>query len=436
MSTGFKERGQAESISAQSKPFYGATLGDMCATLGDRSSMSTKENPHIIYVITKLELGGAQKVCLTLLNNSACPTSLISGTEGVLVPEANKHNTTYLIKYLKREVGVKSIFLEIAAFFSMIARMRKIKKAQPSSKEHKRIIVHTHSTKAGLMGRWAAFFAGIKKRVHTVHGFGFHEHQSKLTWTVHVALEYITSLITTHYVCVSNADKKIGTRLFPRFAKKSSIIRASIETNKFGTNKFGTKKFGTARQTSCKLKNHFIFGTVSCLKPQKNILDLLQAFEHMYHQLPKHLQELVHLQIIGDGEQRNLIEEWLSISNMAHKVDLCGWQADVASWMQTWDTFVMSSLWEGLPCAVIEARYSKLPVISYKIAGIPEVIKNKKNGFLVKPGDWRTLGKRMLEVFLNRTLHQQLATHQENLNDFTNEAMIAKHIKLYKKLSS
>ena len=120
-----------------------------------------KKQVHVVYVLTKLELGGAQKICLSLLNgvqNKHVTSSLISGTEGVLVPEAQKHSSVHLIKSLRREVGIKTLFFEFFEFFKMISVMRSIKK------KHKNIIVHTHSTKAGLIGRWAAFFARIKKR--------------------------------------------------------------------------------------------------------------------------------------------------------------------------------------------------------------------------------------------------------------------------------
>ncbi|MCK4517885.1 glycosyltransferase, partial [Candidatus Babeliales bacterium] len=332
-------------------------------------------NPHVLYVLTKLELGGAQKICLTLLENlpeNNFGTSLMSGSDGVLAEQAKKHSSTFLLKSFRREISFLGVFSEIKTFFAMISRMRKLKKQHPN------LIVHTHSTKAGILGRWAAYFAGVKKRVHTVHGFGFHEYQSKPTWYLHATLEYLTNKITTHYVCVSRADQKIGIRYLPGFEKKSSIIRAAVAPGFFPAKKSDLPGVASKAKTGA-----WTFGTVSCLKPQKNIIDLLQAFKLMHDQLPQVDQDKVILQIIGDGEQREKIEAWLAASNIFFKVDLLGWQGNIATWMRSWDGFVMSSLWEGLPCAVIEARLSRLPVVSYKIAGIPEVIEDGKNGFLV-----------------------------------------------------
>lgn len=135
-----------------------------------------KKEIHVLYIITKLELGGAQKVCLSLFNELQKDHNvwLLSGSEGTLVNQTKTHEQVILLDALKREVGLS----EITAFMQMIQAIKKIKNKYPN------LIVHTHSTKAGYLGRWAAWFAGVKQRVHTVHGFGFHEHQSLLGYTV------------------------------------------------------------------------------------------------------------------------------------------------------------------------------------------------------------------------------------------------------------
>src|SRR3990167_7542360 len=133
-------------------------------------------NKPILYIITKLELGGAQKVCLALFKglHEANKTYLISGTEGPLVEDIKDHPHVFLLKSLKRELGILGIYHEFRTLFSMVKIIRTVKKQHPT------LVVHTHSSKAGIVGRWAAFFAGVKKRLHTVHNFAFHTHQKKL----------------------------------------------------------------------------------------------------------------------------------------------------------------------------------------------------------------------------------------------------------------
>jgi len=381
--------------------------------------MRNKKEIQVLYIITKLELGGAQKVCLSLLEGiqkSGHHSFLISGKEGPLVKDVISSETVYLLKNFKHEVSVKRIFLEIKNLFDVIRHIRKLKKDNPH------LIIHTHSTKAGLVGRWAAFFAGIKKRVHTVHGYGFHAHQNKIAWVITYFLELVTSFITTHYVCVSSEDVKTGIKLFPRFSKKHTIIRAAVDWNQF---------YIPARQAAPfpEHKKPFVFGTISCFKKQKNLFDLFKAFALAYGKNPQ-----MRLEIIGDGQLRPELEAWIKIRGLENKIILHGWQEKVSLCMLNWNAYVMSSLWEGLPCAIVEARLLKLPVLCYKTGGIHDVIIHGENGFLYKQGNWSELAHGMLAVSENKYLYSKLQNYKEDFSDFNNNNMVQQHLELYKEL--
>ena len=222
---------------------------------------------------------------------------------------------------------------------------------------------------------------------------------------------------------------KVGARLLPRFKNKSSIIRAAVEWNRF---------FIPAKKTSdvvaFKDKKSFIFGTASCLKPQKNIFDLLKAFKLMSQRLALKKQERKPvLHIVGDGVLRDSIEKWIS-DNELEGVKLLGWQRDVASLMRSWDVFVLSSLWEGLPCAVIEARLCGLPVVAYDVGGIADIIHNDCNGFLIKPGDVKDFECKMEMLVSDFTLYHRLSAYKDDLYDFKDQFMVHSHLELYKKL--
>ncbi len=382
--------------------------------------MKHKKDVQVLYVITKLELGGAQKVCLALKNGlekNGCTSHLISGSEGKLVGEVSKSSHVYLLDSFKREVSFLAPWQELKNFFALFKQIKKLKKQYPN------LIVHTHSTKAGILGRWAAFFARVKKRVHTVHGYAFHNHQNKIVWFGIYLLELMTSLITTHFVCVSSEDVKTGIRFFPRFAKKHSIIRAAVDWKQF---------WQPARiATPFPQKNApFIFGTVACFKEQKNLFDLLKAFENIHEKNPH-----ARLEIIGDGILRPKIEAWITEKKLQEKITLHGWQNKVAPLMAKWHAFVLSSLWEGLPCAVIEARLLKLPVLSYNTGGIHDVILHGENGFLYQQGNIRALTAGMLSIMHDKQLFCKLQNFQENLNDFNDQEMVQQHVDLYQKLN-
>lgn len=369
----------------------------------------------IVYIITKLELGGAQKVCLELLRGCGQEhsTMLISGNEGVLVDTVSKEKNITLLAGMKREVSFKAILGEVKNFLNLILLLRSIKK------EHPHALVHTHSTKAGIIGRWAAFFAGIKKRVHTVHGFGFHRGQKKITWSILYLLELITSFITTHYIFVSHKDLELSNQLLIGAARKKTVIHAAVDDTQFYP---ATKTINDA----------FVIGSVSCFKPQKNLLDLLKAF----HTAKKNTPVSLRLEIIGDGVMREAIESFIKDHNLKNDVVLWGWQTDVGAFMRNWNAFVLTSLWEGLPCAIIEARLCKLPVIANNVGGIEEVIKNGENGFLTEAGNWQETATKIITLAESASIQQKMASWHDDLSDFKNKTMVKKHLSLYNSLLS
>ncbi len=374
-----------------------------------------KKKIHIVYIITKLQLGGAQKVCLSLFHglkkkDTEMSTTLITGSKGILVKTIKNSSDVILLDSIIREVSFGQIYKEIKSFFQLRKQLKQLKQKYPH------LIVHTHSTKAGIIGRWAAWAARIPIRVHTVHGYGFHSHQPKYQWFAVYSLELITSFITTHFVCVSSEDVKIGIKLFPFFTKKHSIIRAAVEWNQFHIPQIKINK------------SPFIFGTVACFKPQKNIFDLLKAFEQQYQTKPN-----TQLELIGDGLLRPHIEQWIQEHHLAQKIVLHGWQHNVASIMKKWNAFVLTSLWEGLPCAIVEARLLRLPIVCYDTGGISDIIDHNENGLLYAPGNWQGVAQGMKKV-QERKLYNKFQLHQENLLDFKQENMIKQHKTLYMEL--
>jgi glycosyltransferase involved in cell wall biosynthesis len=374
-----------------------------------------KKEVQVLYIITKLELGGAQKVCLSLFNGArekGCKSFLIAGAGGILNDAVAHKEDVILLNSLKRELSLRAIFSEIKSFIELISHIRKFKKLYPD------LIVHTHSSKAGIVGRWAAFFAGISTRVHTIHGFAFHDYQSWPLWFAIFLIEWLTNLITSHYICVSSYDARKAVHLFPRFAKKHSIIRAAVDQEPF---------FRAAKKTNFYQDNQFIFGTVSCFKKQKNLFDMLQAFGHAYKK-----NKQIRLEIIGDGMLRSAIQDWVAHHQLNDVIKLHGWQEYVAPIMATWNVFLLSSLWEGLPCAVVEARLLNLPVLSYDTGGIHDVIFNGENGILYKPKAWRELADGMLKMSTDQTLYKKLSHYKDDLSSFSQNVMINQHVQLYR----
>ena len=131
---------------------------------------------------------------------------------------------------------------------------------------------------------------------------------------------------------------------------------------------------------------------------------------------------------------RKDLEEKIQEYRLQNVITLHGWQNDVAKFMNSWNSFVLSSLWEGLPCAIIEARLLKIPVLSYNTGGISDVIINGKNGYLYPQKNWALLTEGMLQISNNPDLYKQLKDFDDNLIDFNYSKMVLDHINLYKSL--
>ena len=128
---------------------------------------------------------------------------------------------------------------------------------------------------------------------------------------------------------------------------------------------------------------------------------------------------------------RSDIEQWIAQHQLEHAIILHGWQPNIVPIAQHWHALVMTSLWEGLPCTIVEARLLKLPVISYKTGAIPEVIAHGVNGLLYEQKDWPGIADGMIKLIEQENFYRQLRYHTDNLETFKNQNMVEKHVDLY-----
>ncbi len=298
---------------------------------------------------------------------------LISSTNGKLVDQTKHLKNVYLLESMVWEVKPQNIFLEIKNFIAVFKIMRELKS------KHELLIVHTHTIKAGTIGRWAAFLAGIKIKIHTIHGFSFNLYQNKLIWLFFYLIELFNSMITTKFICVSSQDFQAGCEIFPNFKNKTQIIRAAtIYPSYPNLNSSNLKSINNSQIT---------IGTIACFKTGKNLFELLKAFK-----FAKKINPNLKLEIIGDGPLRLDLHNYLLANKLNPYIKLLGWQLDPIKYAKNWDLFVFSSLWEGLPCVIIELCDLKIPIISYNTGGICDLIPTSQ---LIMPGKWQDLALKM-----------------------------------------
>jgi glycosyltransferase involved in cell wall biosynthesis len=337
----------------------------------------------VVHIITKLELGGAQQNTLFTiahLNRERFRPYLITNNEGILVSEAMalKGVKTFLIPELIREINP---CMDIRALLKIRGILKAIKKNDSA------MIVHTHSSKAGILGRWGARLAGADVIVHTIHGFGFHDHQPSPIRTFIILLEKLTAMSTDKFIAVSRANIQKGVEkgIFP--VQKAILIRSGIELEDFTGVKVnkGDKKKELGVEPTLPLVT-----MIGCLKPQKAPLDYVEGAYLV-------LQEKdAHFILVGDGILRETVEQRMGELGLENRFKLLGWRRDIPEILAATDIFVLTSLWEGLPRVLPQAMIMGIPIVATGVDGTPEAVTDGLNGFLVDPHDVRGMAEKIV----------------------------------------
>ena len=375
--------------------------------------MANKVN--LLQIITKLELGGAQLSTLDLikgLDSDIYNTYLISGTEGILVEDALAipKLKVCLIPYLRRQIN---IFLDIRALLSIYSFI----------KSNKIDIVHTHSSKAGILGRCAAKLAGAKLIVHTVHGWGFHNYQNSLRRIFYIILERIVANFTDRIIAVTEYDIAKGLQNRIGNKDKYRLIRYGIRKDKFNTGSNGSFRAKLGLD-----KDDFLVGMVACFKQQKSPQDFILAAKNVAELVPR-----AKFIMVGDGDLKGRASELIKQLSLEDKFLLLGWQRDIPQIMPCLDILVLTSLWEGLPIVFLEAMACAKPIVAHDISGNREIVKDDINGFLVKPKDHWALADRIIRLYKDRGLLRQMGIKGRAVLDdnFDFEHMLALTSEIY-----
>ena len=372
----------------------------------------------VCHIITKLELGGAQKNTLYTLSNldkEKFEVFLISGEGGILDDEARKENyKKYFIKCLVREVSPLNDLISLINIFLIL-------------KKEKPLIIHTHSSKAGIIGRVAGFFSGVKVIIHTYHGFGFNEHQPYLLKKFYILLEKIVSFITDHFIFVSYNNLETAKRYKIIRKNNYSIIRSGIKLGEFLT----YKDYSFIEKYGFKKDGNLIIATVANLKPQKNPDDFIKVAETVLKDVDNVL-----FFYCGGGEKLDYYKELIIKKGLEKKVIFTGWVYDVKEVYRSTDIFILTSLWEGLPRSIIEAIKSGCVVISYKTDGVTEVIRNGVNGFIVEQKDFYKMSEMILRLVKEKEFFDKIKENvvETELSKFDIDFMVKQQEKLYERL--
>lgn len=335
----------------------------------------TEEKIRVMRIFSRLNIGGPSihVVLLTAgLDRERFETTLVIGCagerEGSFFDLAESKNVTpVVIRTLGRAIR------PLRDLRSFLALCRLMMRERPH-------VVHTHTAKAGGLGRLAAFATGVPVVVHTFHGSVFLGYFGTLGSSIYTTVERCLARLTDAIVGISPAvvDELASHHLRPRHGMRT--IPLGLELDGFVNGRCARP--GTLRKRLGLDENVKLIGAVGRLAPVKDIPTLLEAVRQV---------DDVHLVLVGDGPERSRLETVRAELALTERVHFTGFLANLDTVYPDLDCAVNSSKNEGTPVALIEAMAAAVPVVATAVGGTPDLLRDGELGSLVPAGDANAL---------------------------------------------
>lgn len=358
-----------------------------------------KPKLKICHVITRMIVGGAQENTLLTIKGHLqsghqveLATGPSPGREGKLLE--NTGMPDFPIVEFPDMVRELSPLHDLKAFFAL----------KKYFKAGKFDVVHTHSSKAGILGRLAARAAGVPVVVHTVHGQAFHPYQSKWKNRLYIALERFAAKYCDKIYAVAQAmiDQCVAAKVAP--ADKYMVVYSGMDTTAFAN----AAREAELRQKLGIPENAKTIVTVARLFHQKGYEFVIPAAEKVLSVDPD-----VHFLFVGDGPMYDELQGYLKSKNIDRNFHFAGLvpPAEVCRYLAQSDLLWHLSLHEGLPRAVVQALASGIPAIGFALDGTPEVIINGETGFTTGAEDIDAVTNYTLELFKDDEMRRTMGAN-------------------------
>jgi glycosyltransferase involved in cell wall biosynthesis len=348
----------------------------------------SEEPIRVLRVIARLNMGGPALHVAYLsagLARRGYETTLVAGSlargEGSMA-------------YVAEELGVEVVRLdalsrEIAPIrdaLSILRLARLIREQRPR-------ILHTHTAKAGTVGRLAALLAGDARPevvVHTFHGHVLRGYFGPVKSTAFRLLERLLARVTTRLIAVSPQVRDDLVALGVASAEKFSVVRLGIELDE----RLDTAVPGADARARLGIRpERFVVGWVGRMTGVKRTDDVLEALRLLRE---RGIDAV--LLMVGDGPDRHHVEERASELGIVRHCLFLGYQEDVSGWYRAFDAMILPSANEGTPVVVIEALAAGCPGVATSVGGVPDVVREGIDGFLVPPRDTEALAERLARL--------------------------------------
>src|SRR3989338_1067214 len=331
----------------------------------------------ILYFITKSNWGGAQRHVFDLavaMKEIGHDVAVALGGDGTLRLKLEAAGIyTHAITTLRRDISTGKDINSLKEIISIIRHRR------PD-------ILHVHSPKAAGLGSVAGRLLRVKSIIQTVHGWPFNEDRPIHQRLTIVFFSWLTMLFSHPPILLS--EREYGQALnFPWVKEKLKLIPLGIKTPTF-LSVDGAKQ-SIAKHIAMNIpyfNKKIIIGTIVELHPNKGLSYLINAFSLVVMEYPQ-----ATLIIIGGGQDQATMHMLIKEKKLEQSVFLAGYMDQAAEFLKAFTIFVLPSLKEGLPYAILEAGSASLPVVATTVGGIPEIIEDMKSGLLVQSKNIREL---------------------------------------------
>lgn len=343
------------------------------------------EKIRVLRLIARLNVGGPaiHTILLTRLLaperfDSTLVTGQIAPTEGDMSYLAQEQGVEpVLIPELGREIHWKK---DPVAFWKIFRVMRKLRPA----------IVHTHTAKAGMLGRLAAKLAGVPIIVHTFHGHVFHSYFSRPKTQAFVRIERVLARMSDAIITLSPRQREEILGYGIGRPEKVQAIGLGLPLDPFVT---CASLRGQLRQELGVSEQTPLIGIVARLVPVKGHSYFLDAAKYVLETYPD-----ARFLLIGDGELRAELEQYARDADIEKHVRFLGFRRDLPEIYAGLDVVLLSSLNEGLPVTLIEALAAATPVVAAQVGGVGDLVDHQKTGILVPPQDSRALANGVCQM--------------------------------------
>jgi len=364
----------------------------------------------ILRIIARLNIGGPARNAV-LLSEGFHDTVLVCGEAGESEGD---------MMYLAREKGIKPIMVkELGRELSWKDDWAAFWKIYKIICEVKPDIIHTHTAKAGALGRFAGILYGKAILIHTFHGHVFSGYFGKIKTIFFIWVERFLALFTDRIITVSeNLKKELVEKYRIAPEKKFSVVKLGFELDEL---------FKLPLKQNSEVINIGIIGRLVPIKNHKMMLRVVQGQSQKAGTVP------VHYIIIGDGELRGELEKYAEELGIIDSVEFKGWVKDLKAIYEELDIVALTSLNEGTPVSLIEAMASARPVVATRVGGVADIVEDGKSGYLVESEDVEEFSRKLADLIKDPEKRSKFGEYGRNIvkNRFSKERLIKDIEKLY-----